>query len=1159
MRKVFFFAAWLFSLSVSAQVPGIKFGQNRVQYKPFNFSYYPSEHFTTYFYQGGQDVGKYVVKASEDFYEDLSKKLDTKIKGKTDIIVYNTLEDLNQTNIGIYDPDQNQGGEGKLPNNKIFIYFNGSHEHLDEQLKAGIARIMGVRALSGKNRETRFYKNIPGWFNSGLNRYLSHTWNSLDEDQLRDGITSGRYRDLRKLNEWETTTVGYSIWHFVEEKFGKNAVINTIYLSRLNRNIDYGFQFALGITTQDVLVQWYDYYKKRFEEESKQTIPLREIDEIEIKNKPETQYYNAVVSPNGRYLAYVSNNWGRVKIHLYNIREEKSEVVFRYGWRTRTQWTDLQHPLLAFSPNSTKLTVVYNKKAVNRMLHYNLDDKIKEKQRIEKFQKVTSINYTPDGKALTMSAILKGQSDIFIYKLASTTSIQITDDFYDDFNPVMVNVGDYTGVMFASNRSDDTLRKERYDNQIFSKETDIFFYDIDNASLYQVTNTPKVSERLPMPFSTMKYQYISDESGISNIHTGELQTLFDHNQIIYTIQNKETSEIDSFSFPESFDFYGVYDTAFFNVLGTRKEKVYKTQGVNSQLTNFSRDIINMSFGDRGNHALITNTVGGNFTLYRFQLDTAYDIKLTDVFYTDRVINNLKQEQRQTAQHAEPPITLAPPKKVYTGQDFQSEFDFIEQNISPDSSLQILIDNSVPTAQTEDEDDVVGGYKFKQSKVRPYFVRFAVDRIIGQFNNDPIITTYQPFNPANPQYVYQPLNILFKIGITDILENHKVYGGFTFPTLGRSGFSFRDLGYFLTYENLKKRWDKKFTFYHQSVSDVANFTQPGTDQPLPANQRVNYSIKTNLLQLDLSYPFDVFHAVKFGLAYRNDRYVSKSENKYTHFLNDNVIHWAIAKAEYVFDNSFEVMENIRSGSRMKGSIEFHKDIPTRLYDVGNEKLRLPAFNNRLFSEIIIDARHYQKLYKQITLAVRATFNTSVGNVKMMHYIGGTENNLLASVPGLGAIMGQNSNNGGAPVDPNTTFVYQTIVAPVRGFLSNTRNGATAASANIELRVPIFSVLSRNRLRSEFLRTFQIVGFMDAGAAWTNWSVFRGEYPVFYEEYSNATTTLKIERVKAPGVIGTGLGTRFALLGYFVKFDAAWGFDSGTWSKRPVYYLGFGYDF
>lgn len=1158
MRKILIAYTLLLSLNALAQVPGIKFGQSRVQYKDFNFSYYPSEHFTTYFYQGGQDIGKYVVKVSEDYYEDLSKKLDAKIKGKTDIIVYNTLEDLNQTNIGIYESDQNQGGEAKLPNTKIFIYFDGNHERLDEQIKAGIARIMGIRALSGKNRETRFYKSIPAWFNEGLSYYFSHAWTAIDEDNLRDGITSGRYSDLRKLNSLESANVGFSIWHYIEERFGKNAVINTIYLSRLNRSTEYGFQFALGLTTEDVLVQWFEFYKARYAQESTQTIPPREIDEIAIKIKKETSYYQTKVSPNGNYIAYASNNWGRVKIHLYNVEEEKSKVIFKYGWRTRTQWTDQKLPLLAFSPNSTKLTVVFNKRAVNRMLHYTIDEKLKEEKRIEKFQKVTSMSYASDGKSLLISAIQKGQSDIFIYKIASTTTTQITDDYFDDFDPVEVNVGDYSGIMFASNRSDDTLRSQRYDNQSFSKETDIFFYNSENGELYQVTNTPKVSERSPLPYSTLKYQFLSDANGITNIHTGELKTLFDHNQIIYTLVNKETGEEDSFSFPESIDINEILDSAFFTIKSKRVERIFKTKGVNAQLTNFSRDVREISFGDRGNHALILNKTNGKEILYKFELDTNFNTRMADVYVTERMKRSIRSEQKASLP-AEPPITIAPIKKEFSGFDFQSEFDFIPQNFAPDSSLQAFIDNSVPAPVAVEEEEMESGYRFKQSKVRPYFVRFFVDKITTQLNNDPVITTYQPFNAANPQYTFQPLNILFKLGISDLLENHKVYGGLTFPTLGRGGFSFKDLGYFLTYENLKKRWDKKINFYHQSVSDVASFTIPGTDLPLPPNQTINYSIKTNLLQLELKYPFDVFHAVSLGLAYRNDRYVYKSEDKYTQFLNDNVIHWAIAKVDYVFDNSFEVMENIRSGSRVKGSLEFHKDIPTKLYPIGSEKVRLPSFNNRLFSEFIIDARHYQKLYKQIILATRVTFNTSFGNVKMMHYIGGTENNLFASIPTFGGIMGQPNNNGGAPVDRNTTFVYQTIVAPVRGFLSNTRNGASAASANIEFRVPIFSVLARNRLRSEFLRTFQIVGFMDAGAAWTNWSVFRGDYPVYYEEYTNATTTLRIERVKAPGIIGTGFGARFALLGYFVKFDTAWGFDSGTWSKRPVYYLGFGYDF
>jgi hypothetical protein len=55
----------------------------------------------------------------------------------------------------------------------------------------------------------------------------------------------------------------------------------------------------------------------------------------------------------------------------------------------------------------------------------------------------------------------------------------------------------------------------------------------------------------------------------------------------------------------------------------------------------------------------------------------------------------------------------------------------------------------------------------------------------------------------------------------------------------------------------------------------------------------------------------------------------------------------------------------------------------------------------------------------------------------------------------------------------------------------------------------------------------------GAAWNNWDVFKGNYPVFYEEYQNQTTTLRIRKVKSPAVIGTGFGLRAALLGLLYK--------------------------
>ena len=43
------------------------------------------------------------------------------------------------------------------------------------------------------------------------------------------------------------------------------------------------------------------------------------------------------------------------------------------------------------------------------------------------------------------------------------------------------------------------------------------------------------------------------------------------------------------------------------------------------------------------------------------------------------------------------------------------------------------------------------------------------------------------------------------------------------------------------------------------------------------------------------------------------------------------------------------------------------------------------------------------------------------------------------------------------------------------------------------------------------------------------------------------------------MGFGPGLRTSLLGYFIKLDAAWSYDTGVVSQKPTYYLSIGLDF
>ena len=1162
--KLFFASAFfiLLSIHLSAQVADVKFGQNRVQYKDFAFQYYESDHFITYFYPGGQDLAKYVIKAAEDNALLISDILNYKYRGKIDIIVYNTINELNQTNIGINNPDQNQGGTAKLPDNKMFVYFNGDHANLDKQIRECIARLYVNKQSKGSSVGEKIVNavsfNLPDWYRLGLISYLGENWNADMEDRLRDGIMSGRYRKLNKLTAEESAFVGHSIWHFVEDVYGKNAVGNLQYLARINRSVDNGFYFALGTNLNETLQAWYKYYVSRYNNEIKYTMPRENQDMVKKKNKSETDYYQPRLSPDGKYVVYASNNIGRLKIHLTDLDKKKTHIIFRSRWRTKTLWTDESTPLLAWNTKGDKVGFIFDKKNVVRFGEFSLKKEKgkpkKEFHRIEKFSKVTSFSYA-DNKTLAFSAIRNSQTDIFLYTIASQTVKQITNDFYDDFTPAVVTVDSIRGVVFASNRPDDTLRKEKYESQVFDKQTDLFFYDLDDESgtLYRITNTPNANESYPQQFNDNYFSYLSESNGIRNQYLSKLEEVFDHNQKTYHFHNRESNEDDSISLPESVDYRQALDTSVFEIKSVSQDQVYRTQGKTYQLSNFSSNIMEQNLAPSKNIALDRVLKNGRSEFYKYDinfstsnlkntyLQTDYIKRKSNIMLSEDSAKKVVEDKKRADLEAKQNHI----QKIYSGQDFQSEYDYGVKLFDWDSLAAATKSTSPITMGASS----ASGFVFHFSKVRPYFVRFMVDKFIAQLDNDPIITKYQPFDRQNPGYMYQPLNVLFKVGITDLLEDYKIYGGLTFPLAGASGFSFTDLGYFLVYENLKKRWDKKFTLYYQSMSSTASTTVPFYNTTIPdVIGGVSYSVKTTYLETEFKYPFDVFHRIGLGFGYRNDRYIFKSLDTFSLKLPTYSTNWVFLRGEYVYDNTIDVMTDIKTGFRAKAFFEFHKEIPTQLQG----GVRVPSWNNQYFTEMGFDARYYLKIYKQMILASRASFATSLGNAKMIHYLGGLDNSLLS-------IKSGNNPVSQAPINPNTNYVYQTVESPMRGFTSNSRNGTSYALINAELRVPLITMLMNKPSKSEFVKNFMLVGFFDCGTAWDGLSPFSNNNPLFTTVYQNVPSKVTVQQYKTPVIIGSGFGLRTSLLGYFVKLDVAWGLDTGIWSDKPVYYLSFGKDF
>jgi len=1134
----------LFFGKTFAQSGMIEFGQNRVQYRQFDWQFYETDNFNVYFYQGGQDIGKYVILSSEKALKEVIEKLDFRLTNRLDIIVYNHISDLNQTNIGINLDKDNVSGSLDLINNTLFIHFNGNHSEMDKQIKEGITKIYLNKLSSGSGiqeiLQNMVMLNIPDWFYYGLIAYAGEPWNTELDNKLRDGISSGKFSDLRKISTEEKIFVGQSLFNYIETVYGENAVSNVLYLTKINKSIDRAFMFVAGKELNEMLEEWYYYHLEKYKKEKENTQSHLTDNAIPIKQKKKLEYYQAKLNPDGNSLLYAQNNQGKWKVKLYNIETKKTKTLAKGGFKTNTLFTDLSIPLLEWDSRGRKIGIISEKRTVIYLTEFETETLKKEKpMAMRNFQKVYGFSYEDNNKNMVIAGMQKGQPDLFRYFIPTTKTTNLTNDFYDYLQPSYVELDDRKGALIISNRKDTELINQRLDTILPNGTFDVFFYDFNSETepLVRITNTPLANESYPMPFGNNKFTYLSDFNGVNNRYIGTLQSALDVTKKKYFYYTNENPEkLDSVVLlPEI-----VLDSALsFNetlkaIAKTEDVPVYKTIGKADAATNYYRGLTamhNMS----GSKFLLESSVIKNtkkfIKLSASESDTQASDLETTFFMSSKVSAFLEKEKEKKVVVSPIASKIEDTDSTNIAQNYtyQSKFDEWE-NISEGHKNALFNNFNI-------EEESGDGFRF--SRTRQYFLKFKTEELAAGFDNSLMVTQYQPFNPGNPVFNQPGLNAMIRFGITDLFEDHKIHGGFRLPI----GFGGNEL--YVTYQSLKKRWDKSLTFYRRAEKQDINFDVDGLNVLIPGK----LNTRTSLVEGQFSYALDVINSLRFKTGFRNDRFIAKSTDFVTLNIPNSSQNWIYSRVEFVHDNTVQKALNIRNGFRINVHYEIQKEVPTKEDSLFNRfRAQLPEINNSYLMLWGFDARHYQKVYKNIIWANRIAYNTSVGTRKMIYYLGGTDNLLLPKF------------NDQTPVNVNNNYAYQTLAYNMRGFQQNIRNGNSYVVFNSELRIPVFATFSQSTVKSQLLQNFQIVGFVDAGTAWEGFTPFSNDNPLFQETISNSggSAVVRLEVQKQPIVFSYGFGARTTIMGYYIRTDIGWGYDTGTVNK-PRFQLSLGYDF
>jgi hypothetical protein len=414
-----------------------------------------------------------------------------------------------------------------------------------------------------------------------------------------------------------------------------------------------------------------------------------------------------------------------------------------------------------------------------------------------------------------------------------------------------------------------------------------------------------------------------------------------------------------------------------------------------------------------------------------------------------------------------------------------------------------------------------------SKLFDYRLKFSSDYVVSGFNNAVLINRFQPYaGGAGPVNLSNTdlINGIIRMGISDVFEDIKFVGGFRIST------NLQDNDYFASFQNYKRRFDWGLTYYRSVLNDFPIYN-PNTE---PVKAILSNKLFSNLYQANIAYPFDEVRSVRLMVGYRSDRVVLRTDANAPQSLNfpDSLLRYGLARFEFVHDNTINPALNIWNGLRYKVYVESFS--------------RLVASNNegRNTFNIGVDARHYLPIYRNFIWAVRGAFDASLGNQKLIYYVGGAD-----------GWISPKFNQQNRPANDDT-YAYQSLALNLRGHNQNAANGNNAAVINSELRLPIFTTFFNRPVNNAFLRNLQLVQFLDLGTAWNG--QFRAiDRPD--EIYGVPPVQVRIKTGGiGPFVGGYGFGVRSTLLGYFLRLDTGWPM-TGVFKGKPIWYFSMGLDF
>lgn len=869
------------------------FGQNRVQYKNYDWYYYSTDDYDIHYYALGEDYAKLALDYLDEEYDKLTDLLGYAPFSKTKIFLYNSPVDLKQSNIGVDGATFTIAGQTKFVKLQVEIAYPGSVVEFKKELRYRLTNMLLEDMMFGGSLAEMFQSayllHLPEWFIGGAANYSAYGWSVEMDDYMRDFLTKKKTKKLSRLENVRAQMVGQSVWNYIAIKYGKSNLSNILNLTRIIRNPEHSIASSLGISFKQFKYEWAEYYRNANASLDAAYDAPEKDNKLIGKTGKIAKLTKVRVSPDGKHLAYVNNYRGKYTVNVRNIETGKERTALRGGYHVINQEVTLELPIIEWI-STTKLGIVQNWYGTNYLVSYDLPTKTKQRKSLLRFNQIQGIGFNDNGKLAVISADIQGKNDLYLISMRRNAVKRLTKDEYDDLDPKFIPGTD--AIVFSSNRPSDSLNLTMDNINDAPDVLNLFAYDLDTTTnvLFRMTNTLS-NDYYPVPVDAENVFYLSDQKGIYNLYKYNFS-----NNVYHQVSNYRVS-LQEYDINKQ-----THDLAFL-MLNKGKSRIYLKENYNLDQTTFTPPTLR---------------------------------------------NQLEQVEFLRKRRAETAADDLPQEDIEMGDGlFEIEQESVDQEMEEEEEEDFFIDTDDYKFEDEPEDE--GDDEQAFSFLTTYQKMQKEPSITGPhnyetaFSSNNVITTFK-IDPV------RGFGILMEYEMNDVLENHKFYGGFMAITDLKSGDFFAEYRFLKYTIDLMARYDRNVY-----LEERFDFTG-ATDEIVQKYKKNTFTVGASL-PLTVATRFEIQPFLTTTHFYNlNPDILAGNFSQQTNPAIESRNSFGGIKAHWVYDNTLANGLNLYEGSRAKISFEHFQGLNNDDLSFSNLTVDLRRYQ-KISRELIIAARLY----------------------------------------------------------------------------------------------------------------------------------------------------------------------------------------------------------